>query len=121
MYAAHLVAAETQNPLIKQFEIAAGAVMPGASVTISFDMKGSLSGDGGVVFAELFSEGDPTTGEILTGGPIFPTATWVTYSFTPSAGADVTRGITFQLAAVCGAVAGCGVDVFFDNVSIKSN
>jgi hypothetical protein len=121
LFAAHLVAGPTQNPLIKQFELAAGVVTPGASVTISFDMKGSLRGDGGVVFAEFFSEGDPTTGEILTGGPIFPTIEWTTYTFTPRAGADVTRGITFQLAAVCGAVSGCGVDVYFDNVSVVIN
>jgi len=50
-----------------------------------------------------------------------PTTDWVTYSFTTTLGADVSGGVSLQLKASCGPVEGCGVDVFFDNVSIVIN
>ena len=84
-------------------------------------MRGSLSGAGGVVFAELFSEtsgGGASKAEILSGGPLAPDTAWTNYSFTTTLGPDVSGGVSFQLKASCGPVEGCGVDVFFDNVSI---
>ena len=84
-------------------------------------MRGSLSGAGGVVFAELFSElsgGGTSKSEILGGGPLTPVTAWTNYSFTTTLGHDVSGGVTLQLKASCGPVEGCGVDVFFDNVSI---
>jgi len=109
------------DPLIKNANLEAGNLTPGASVTVSFDMRGTLSGAGGVVFAELFSElaGEGVSAaEILSGGPLTPTADWETYSFTTTLGPDVAGGVTLQLKASCGQVEGCGVDAFFDNVSI---
>ena len=112
-----MVAAETQNPTLKQEFLAAGTVTPGQTVNISFDMKGS-AGAGGVIFPELISEGDGgSTGQILETIAV-PEANFRTYSYTATAGADVTRGITFQIAVVCGGVTGCFADVFIDNVSI---
>jgi len=107
------------NPLIKQANLAIGVVQPNSEITIRFSMKGS-TGPGGVVFAELFSEIIPegATNEILSGGPLFPTDQWVDYEYITTTGADVSNGVTLQLAAVCGAVEGCFVDVFFDDVSI---
>src|SRR6056297_2380595 len=107
--------------VIKNANLEAGNLTPGAAVTVSFDMRGTLSGAGGVVFAELFSElsgGGTSKAELLGGGPLTPTADWVTYSFDTTLGPDVSGGVTLQLKASCGAVEGCGVDVFFDNVSI---
>ena len=101
--------------------------MNGKSVTVKFDMKGSPTGAGGVVFAEFFSEkstGGTSKAEILGGGaPLAPTGTWTTYTYTTTTAAtgDVGGGITLQLKAACGAVAGCSVTAFFDNVSIKVN
>ena len=49
-------------------------------------MRGSLEGAGGVVFVELFSElsgGGTSKAEIYTGGPIFPTADWQSFTWTP--------------------------------------
>jgi hypothetical protein len=109
------------DPLIKNPNLQAGNLTPGATVTVSFDMRGTLSGAGGVVFAELFSElaGEGVSkAEILSGGPLEPTAGWTTYSFTTTLGPDVSGGVTLQLKASCGPVEGCGVDVFVDNVSI---
>jgi hypothetical protein len=108
------------NPLIKQANVGIGTVTPNSEVTISFDLFGS-TGPGGVVFAEFFSEIDPagvSKSEILSGGPLFPSATWTTYSFTVTTGPDVSNGVTLQLAAICGAVVDCTVDAYFDNVSI---
>jgi hypothetical protein len=106
---------------IKNSNLEAGNLTPGAAVTVSFDMRGTLSGAGGVVFAELFSEqagGGASKSDLLSGGPLAPTAGWTTYSFPATLGPDVSGGVTLQLKASCGPVEGCGVDVFFDNVSI---
>jgi len=111
--------------VIKQANLAAGSIAPGALVDISFDMRGTLFGDGGVVFAQFFSEldgGGVSDEQFLGGGPLIPNETWTTYTFNDLvAGPDVSGGITLQLKAGCGAVASCGADVFFDNVSISAD
>jgi hypothetical protein len=107
--------------LIKNANLEAGNLTPGSAVTVSFDMRGSLSGAGGVVFAELFSEldgGGVSKAEILSGGPLAPADVWTPYSFDTTLGPDVAGGVTLQLKVGCGAVEGCGADVYFDNVSI---
>jgi cysteine-rich repeat protein len=114
-------------PVVKQANIGLGTVTPNSSITISFDLFGSLAGVGGVVFAEFFSEltgGGTSKAEILSGAPLLPnppndwTAGWVSYSFTTTTGPDVSGGVTLQLKTDCGANPGCTVDVFFDNVSV---
>jgi hypothetical protein len=106
--------------LIKNANLEAGNLTPGQSITVTWDMRGSLSGAGGVVFAELFSEfsGGGATNEIYTGAPIFPAAAWESFTWNTTLGADVSGGVTLQLKAGCGAVVGCGADVYFDNVTI---
>ncbi|MCX2982945.1 VPLPA-CTERM sorting domain-containing protein [Halieaceae bacterium IMCC14734] len=87
-------------------------------------MRGSLEGAGGVIFVELFSEldgGGTSQAEIYTGGPIFPTAGWSPYSWTTTLGPDVDGGVTLQLKASCGPVVGCGVDSYFDNITITTD
>ncbi|MFX0556522.1 carbohydrate binding domain-containing protein [Maribacter sp. CXY002] len=109
-------------PVLKQANVGIGVVMPNSTVVVSFDMRGSLSGAGGVFFAEFFSElateGVSKT-EILSGGPLFPTENWTTYTYTVTTGPDVSGGVTLQLKTDCGPVAGCGVEAFLDNVSIR--
>ena len=92
--------------------------MPGDTVNVSFDMKGSAAA-GGVIFPELISESTSgaAVGELLETIAV-PTADWTTYSYTPQAGADVSGGVTFQLAIVCGGDPNCSADVFIDNVSV---
>lgn len=110
--------------LIKNSNLEAGNLTPNASVTVSFDMRGTLSGAGGVVFAELFSElsgGGTSKAEILSGAPLAPNATWTPYSFNTTLGPDVNGGVTLQLKVGCGGVEGCGADIYFDNVSIVVN
>ncbi|MEN7341351.1 MAG: carbohydrate binding domain-containing protein [Pseudomonadota bacterium] len=116
----HVIAATGQNPVIKQEFLAEGTVTAGQQVTISFDMKGSAA-DGGVIFPELISEeAMGASGNILE-TITAPTTDWTSYSYTPNAGADVTRGITLQFAIVCGGAPTCSADVFIDNVSVTLN
>ncbi len=108
------------NPLIKQANKGIGIVQPNSQVTVKFFLFGS-TGPGGVVFAEFFSEldgGGTSKNEILGGGPLFPTGAWTSYEFTVTTGPDVSGGVTLQLAAVCGAVEGCSVNAYFDDISI---
>jgi hypothetical protein len=116
-------------PLMKQANLGVGAVQPNSPITVSFDLFGSLSGAGGVVFAELFSElsgGGTSKSEILSGAPLFPnppndwTAGWVTYTFSTTTGPDVSGGVTLQLKTDCGANPGCTVNTYWDNVSVTS-
>jgi hypothetical protein len=128
-FSGRLIAGEAQDVVIKQANLLAGSITNGKSVTVKFDMKGSLTGAGGAIFAEFFSEksGGGTSKTEFLGGPtpIAPTSNWTTYTYTTTtasvAQGDVGGGITLQLKAVCGAVAGCSVTAFFDNVSIKVN
>ncbi len=111
-------------PVVKQANIGIGTITPNTSVTITFDLFGSVAGAGGVVFAEFFSElsgGGTSSSEILGGGPLFPNGTWTTYTFTTTTGADVSGGVTLQLKADCGGNSGCSIDAYFDNVTVTIN
>ncbi|MDX2412930.1 MAG: hypothetical protein QNK16_11265, partial [Woeseiaceae bacterium] len=117
-WSAHVVTAGATNPTLKQNFLAEGTVAINDIIDISFDMKGT-AGAGGVIFPKLISEG-----AVGSDGPILqtidvPTAGWTTYTYSPTITADVTRGITFEISVVCGAVAGCIADVFIDNVSVQ--
>ncbi|MEO0973906.1 MAG: carbohydrate binding domain-containing protein [Pseudomonadota bacterium] len=118
-FAVHVVSARGQNPTVKQERRAAGTVMPGDLVNISFDMRGSL-GAGGVIFPEFFSERESggATNEILETITAV-NAGWTSYQYMATAGDDVSGGITFQIGVVCGDVEGCFGDVFIDNVSMR--
>jgi hypothetical protein len=108
-------------PVAKNANIGIGIVQPNSSATISFDLYGSLSGAGGVIFSEFFSElsgGGTSSSVILGGGPIFPTDTWTHYEYTTPTGFDVSGGVTLQLKADCGANPGCTVDAYFDNITV---
>ena len=112
------------DALIKNANLGAGFLTPGAPVTITWDMRGSLEGAGGVIFVELFSElagGGTSKAEIYTGAPLAPNADWTPYSWTTTLGPDVDGGVTLQLKASCGPVVGCGVDSYFDNITITTD
>ena len=117
-FSVNVIANPGQNPVIKQEFRAAGTVVPGQTVNISFDMKGTIATDfGGVVIPELFSEGASVgtdTLDTITMG----TTDWTTYSYTSTAGADVSNGITLQIAVICGGDPQCQANVFIDNVSL---
>ena len=113
--------------LIKNANLQAGFLPDGANITVTWDMRGSLVGAGGVVFVELFSEkagGGTNKAEIYTGGPIFPVDpnNWTPYlwntTIANTAEGGAPGGVTLQLKVSCGPVEGCGADIFFDNVTI---
>jgi len=124
----------TNDVLISQVALAAGTVAPGDSIDVSFDLYGSLTGAGGVVFVEVIfldASGQDVGGRNFVGpaAPYTPTNTWTDHSGTVIAGTsvdgsqwDVSGGVTLQLKAACGAIAGgCGVDASFDNVTFTIN
>ncbi len=124
-FSGRLQAAAGQDVIFKQANLAVGGVSPGDTIVVSFDLYGSLTGISGVVFGEFFSEvsgGGTSAADFISPGgtnaPLTPTATWTTYTNTVTAGPDVSGGITLQLKAGCGAVVGCAVDAYFDNISI---
>ncbi len=107
--------------VLKNANLGAGTLTAGAPITVTWDLRGSLLGAGGVVFVELFSEltgGGTSKAEIYTGGPLFPQTNWESFTWNTTLGPDVSGGVTLQLKSSCGPVEGCGVDAYFDNVSI---
>ncbi|MEM1445499.1 MAG: PEP-CTERM sorting domain-containing protein [Planctomycetota bacterium] len=106
--------------VVKQANIGIGVVNPGDDITIKFDAKGSFA-EGGVSFAEFFSEvdgGGTSSAEILGGAPLPLTDSYQTFMFTTTAGGDVSGGITLQFTATTGANQGSTAVVFIDNVSV---
>jgi hypothetical protein len=107
--------------LIKQANIGIGLVNPGDEITISFWAKG-INANGGVNFAEFFSEidgGGTSSSVILGGAPLFASDTdWTFYSFTTFAGPDVSGGVTLQFTATTGANIGSTSQLLLDDVSV---
>jgi hypothetical protein len=115
-------------PLVKQANLGGGIIQPNSALEISLDVFGSLTGSGGVLFAEVISEqsgGGTSKTEILSGGPLLPvapkdwTAGWVSYTFSTTVGSNVSGGVTLLLKADCGANPNCTVNVYIDNVSVR--
>ncbi len=106
--------------IIKQANLGVGVVQPGDVVTITFSAK-AVNEIGGVNFAEFFSEidgGGTSSSQILGGAPLFAGTDWTPYSFTVTAGSNVSAGITLQFTATTGANIGSTSQLFLDNVSI---
>ncbi len=106
---------------VKQANIGVGIVQPNQAITISFDAKGE-GVNGGVVFAELFSElagGGTSASEILGGAPLaLDGVNYQSYVFNTVTGSDVSGGVTLQFNAATGAVTGSTSRVLLDNVSV---
>lgn len=109
---------------MKQANLAAGALTPGQTVTISFDARGTY-GIGGVAFAELFSEvsaGGVSKFELLGGAPLGINGdpdVWTSFNYVTTLGPDVSGGVTLQLGATNGAVANETTTLWYDNVSVS--
>ena len=118
---AKIVAPEAQSPFIKQSKIGEGIITAGQALTVSFDMKGIVEGAGGVVNALLFTEassGVSKTDNLAPG--LVPTAEWKTYTYNVTAGSDTEFGVALLLQPACGAVVGCEVTAYFDNVIVTA-
>ena len=108
------------NNVLKQANLAAGLLAPGQTVSVSFDVRGTLA-DGGVLFAENFSElsgGGVSNNDLKV---ISVSSEWTNVSYDTILGPDVSGGFTLQFAAVCGAATSCLADIFIDNVSITAD
>jgi len=121
-----VTAAPGVDNVIKNANLAAGLLTPGADVTVTWDMRGELTGASGVVFIQLFSEvsgGGVSKDDIYTGGPLFPNDpnNWQSFVWNTTLGADVSGGVSLQLKAACGAVIGCGTSIDFDNITITTD
>jgi len=110
------------SAVIKQANLGVGMVNPGDTIEISFAAKGE-GVIGGVAFAEFFSElsgGGVSSSQILSGAPLTLTDQWQTFSFTATAGADVSGGVTLQFAVVTGATIGSTSLFMVDDVSVAT-
>jgi hypothetical protein len=110
------------DQVIKNANIGIGVVNPFDTVHVSFDLN-NTAGAGGVAFVELFSElsgGGTSKSELLLVNATGTTG-WQTFAFDAVLGGDVSGGITLQLKAACGAVAGCTSEAYFDNVSVTAD
>ena len=109
------------DAVIKAANLASGSLTTGQTATISFDLKGSMTGAGGVVFAQFFhekAEGGTSNGEgILSGAPLALSSSWQSHSYTSVISGEVAGGVSLLLKAGCGGDA-CTVDAYFDNVSV---
>ncbi|WP_242092426.1 T9SS type A sorting domain-containing protein [Aestuariivivens sediminicola] len=109
--------------LIKNANVGIGTAVGDQEVTITFDARGTTA-DGGVAFAELFSEidgGGVSKSEILGGGPLAldpDSNVWKNFSFTTTLGSDVSGGVTLQLSATTGGAGTSSAHLFYDNVKI---
>jgi hypothetical protein len=119
-WSVHVAAGVGNNPSLSLPNLAVGTVMPGDTIDVSFDMCGTLEGISGAVKPALLSEfgsGEGATRQDLANIETLPSV-WTRYNYSASAESNVTGGVSLQLDVVCGAVAGCAADVYFDNVSI---
>jgi hypothetical protein len=116
-----IVALEAQNPFIRQSRIGEGTITPGQSLTVSFDMKGTAAGAGGIVNALLFTEAPSGVSKTENLTTVVPNAEWTNYTFNVTAGSDTEWGVALLLQPACGAVPGCEVTAYFDNVVITAN
>ncbi|MFY0654399.1 MAG: carbohydrate binding domain-containing protein, partial [Cyclobacteriaceae bacterium] len=109
------------NPIIQQEGFALDEVNIGDVVRVSFDVKASTSGNGGVPKAALLSNRATDAGATRYDINFSPTGDWQTVS------EDITiddlfvsaNGLSIQFEAGCGGVNGCGVEMFVDNVSVS--
>jgi hypothetical protein len=121
-YAAELTASEpASNAILKNANIGIGTVQANSEVTISFWARGS-DADGGVQFAEFFSElagGGVSKSEILGGAPLFVGSDWSFYEFTTTTGSDVSGGVTVQFAAITGGTPNSFSQLYIDNLVVE--
>jgi hypothetical protein len=119
-----LVTNGPSNPAFKQEAVGAGTVKSGDKITVKFDVKGSIVQPGAVFNVLLFGEGAAGASftHVFNPTPTL-TSTWTTFTgtYTIPSNADVSKGLSFLIEAVCGGDAGCKVTANIDNVSVTIN
>lgn len=109
-------------PVLKQEGLGINAVTGGATVTVSFDIRADVTQPGAVINVALFSEKtEGATRHDITIPETNNTWQTVTTDIVTDAALDPSRGLSIEFQAACGAVEGCNIDMFIDNVSISVN
>ncbi|ARV06627.1 hypothetical protein BTO04_07925 [Polaribacter sp. SA4-10] len=113
------------NPTLKQERKAAGSIVVGDKVQVTFSYKGSLTGESGAVSIQSFVEATNGASQVET-FDVTPTGTWQTFTTTYTVtgamqGGDVSGGITMEFVAICGGVAGCTSTLYLDDISLIIN
>ena len=113
------------NPTLKQERKAAGSIVVGDKVEVTFSYKGSLTGESGTYSIQSFVEATNGASQVET-FDVTPTATWQTFTTTYTVtgamqGGDVSGGITMEFVAICGGVAGCSSTLYLDDISLIIN
>jgi hypothetical protein len=113
------------NPTLKQERKAAGSIVVGDKVQVTFSYKGSLTGESGTYSIQSFVEATNGASQVET-FDVSPTATWQTFTTTYTVtgalqGGDVSGGITMEFVAICGGVAGCTSTLYLDDISLIIN
>jgi hypothetical protein len=115
------------NPTLKQERKAAGSVVVGDKVQVTFSYKGSLTGESGTYSIQSFVLATNGASQIET-FDVSPTATWQTFTTTYTVtggmygnGGDVSGGIDIEFVAICGGVAGCTSTLYLDDISLIIN
>ncbi|MCX2982042.1 hypothetical protein EYC98_14355 [Halieaceae bacterium IMCC14734] len=99
--------------------VGAGLLIPGAAVTIAWDMRGSVKGADGIVFVQLNSERagfGVSKAELCTDGPIFAKHDWQRFVWSTTLAPDVGGSVTLHLSSHCPPVAGRGVGSYCDSM-----
>ena len=113
------------NPTLKQERKAAGSIVVGDEVQVTFSYKGSLTGESGTVSIQSFVEATNGASQIETFN-VTPTNTWQTFTTTYTVtgalqAGDVSGGITMEFVAICGGVSGCSSTLYLDDISLILN
>jgi hypothetical protein len=113
------------NPTLKQERKAAGSIVVGDKVQVTFSYKGSLTGESGAVSIQSFVEATDGVSQVET-FDVNPTDSWQTFTTTYTVtgamqGGDVSGGITMEFVAICGGVAGCSSTLYLDDISLIIN
>lgn len=112
-YSVNLTAGQLQNVFIRQ-ENLGGPFTAGDTVTVSFDIKGTLTNSS--ITPQFLGQGAPFATIVQ---PDIDSDTWSSKSYPVTLEADQTA-LSFQVGGACGDVPTCVVDVFIDNVSITA-
>ena len=89
---------------IRQENIGVGLVRPGDTIEISFEAR-FREDEGGFATAVLFSEvsgGGTSASEVLGGGALPLNSGWQSFTFTATAGPDVSGGLTLEIGVSTG-------------------
>ncbi len=110
------------NPVLKLANYMAGDIEAGDSVAVSFDYLVTERGPSGELQGRLQSErasdGASATDQYGTIA-MAVTSDWQTFERTTVIGSgDVGGGISLEINGVCGAVTGCGITAYIDNVVV---